>query len=83
MTREERDDLMIRVDERLKNIEKDLKEYHREMHGNGKPGLIERVQKLENESEIKRRHHGSLVLGMGLLINAIGVLYAIFKKANA
>lgn len=48
MSDRERDTLLIRIDERLKGIESALARDYKCLHGNGQPGLIERVQKLED-----------------------------------
>ena len=79
MTQAERDEMMIRMDERLKSIDDKLAEDYKHLHGNGQPGLIQRVQKLEDEADARRRHHGALLVIIGLLVNAAGVIYAIFK----
>ena len=79
LTPAQRDELLIRIDERLKTIDERLDGGERTLYGNGKPGLVERVQKLEDEHEAQKRHHGNLIIGIGLLVEAAGVVYAIFK----
>ena len=79
LTPQQRDELLIRIDERLKTIDERLDNSERTLYGNGHPGLVERVQKLENEHEAQKRHHGNLIIGLGLLVEAAGVVYAIFK----
>ena len=41
-------ELLIRIDERTKDIQEALARDYKTLHGNGNPGLLERVQKLEN-----------------------------------
>lgn len=48
LTDRERDTLLIRMDEQLKEIHKALERDYKCLHGNGQPGLIQRVQELEN-----------------------------------
>ena len=80
MTDTERDELLIRLDESTKEIKNKLKADYAHLHGNGRPGLLERVQKLE-DWQAARQHHYAVIAGViGFVINAIGVLYAIFKK---
>lgn len=59
LTDRERDQLLIRMDEHVKNIEDALGRDYKCLYGNGKPGLIERVQQLENyhqnENKFTRR----------------------------
>ena len=40
-------ELLIRIDERTKDIQEALSRDYKCLHGNGQPGLIERVQVLE------------------------------------
>lgn len=48
LTDRERDTLLIRMDERLKNMEEALGRDYKCLYGNGQPGLLQRVQQLEN-----------------------------------
>ena len=80
MTQTERDEMMIRMDERLKSIDERTAADHKELHGNGKMGLIARVQKLEDWADAKRHHYGALLVVITLVIEAAGVIYAIFKQ---
>lgn len=48
MTNEERDVLLIRMDEQLKEIHRALERDYKHIHGNGQPGLLARVQALED-----------------------------------
>ena len=47
MTDEQRDELLVRIDEHVKGIDDKLRSDYRVLHGNGHPGLISRVQTLE------------------------------------
>ena len=80
MTDQERDELLIRLDERIKDISSKLKTDYAHLHGNGRPGLIERVQLLEDWRESLRHHHGALAALIGFLVNAAIAIYAIFKN---
>jgi hypothetical protein len=48
LTDKERDTMLIRMDEKIKEIHKALERDYKCLHGNGQPGLIQRVQQLEN-----------------------------------
>lgn len=80
MTDTERDELLIRLDESTKEIKNKLKTDYAHLHGNGRPGLLERVQKLEDWQAARQHHYGAIAAAIGFIINAVGVLYAIFKK---
>jgi len=82
MTDSERDELLIRLDERTKKIKDDLETDFHALYGNGKPGLVERVQKLEDWQAARQHHYGMIVAAVGIIVNTIGVLYAIFKKTT-
>ncbi len=81
LTPKERDALLIRIDERLEHVEAALARDYQALHGNGRPGLIERVQELEtrrDQSERFGRKYGAvLAWGITTLIAA----YAAWKKS--
>ena len=60
----------------LKALERD---YHH-LHGNGTPGLIERVSKLEEWQRSVSRHYGAIVATAAFLINLAVTLYIAYKK---
>lgn len=82
MTEEERDSLLIRIDERTKKMEEDTKDVFKVLYGNGQPGVISRIQKLEDWQAARQHHYGVIVGVVGFVINAIGVIYAIIKKTH-
>lgn len=55
------------------------KDYHH-LHGNGTPGLIERVAKLEEWQRSVSRHYGAIVAVIAFLINAAIAAYAAWRK---
>ena len=82
MTDTERDELLIRLDESTKEIKNKLKTDYAHLHGNGRPGLLERVQKLE-DWQAARQHHGGLTAGViGFGVNAVTAIWALLKKTN-
>ena len=82
MTDAERDALLIRLDERTKAIKEALTRDFAVLYGNGKPGLLSRVQKIEDWQAAKQHHYGLIAAVLGFIVNAAGVLYAIFKKTT-
>ena len=74
MTDEDRDLLLVRIDERLKSIDGALARDYKCLHGNGQPGLIERVQKLEdyhaNENGFFKKYGGFVgwVIAMSIAV---------------
>lgn len=48
MTNAERDEMLIRMHENLKEIRSALERDYKHIHGNGQPGLLARVQALED-----------------------------------
>ena len=82
MTENERDELLIRLDERTQKIQKDLEDDYHALYGNGKPGLIEKVTKLEDWRDSVSRHYGAVVATAAFIINAAITVYALWKKAH-
>jgi hypothetical protein len=80
MTDAERDELLSRLDERTEEIKNKLKTDYMHLHGNGRPGLLERVQKLEDREAARARHYGAIAGVIGFIINAAIAVYAIAKK---
>ena len=80
MTDGERDELLIRLDERTKKILLDMKDDYRALYGNGRPGLLDRVQSLEDWKAARDRHYGAIAGVIGFIINAAIAIYAIAKK---
>lgn len=79
MTDAQRDELLVRMDERLKGIDDALNRDYKILHGNGQPGLISRVQSLENQHRSESRHGGIIAATVAFLVNAAMTAYAIFK----
>lgn len=80
MTDTERDELLIRLDESTKEIKSKLRTDYAHLHGNGRPGLLERVQKLEDWQAARRYHWGAIAGAVGFVVNAAIALYAAIKK---
>lgn len=75
----ERDELLIRIDEQVKEIRSKLDRDGRMIYGNGKPGLLSRVQSLEdfhrNENTFVRKSGGIIAW----LITTILAAFAVWK----
>ena len=80
MTDAERDELLIRLDESTKEIKNKLRTDYAHLHGNGRPGLLERVQKLEDWQAACQHHYGAVAGTVGFIINAALALYATLKR---
>lgn len=80
MTESERDELLIRLDERTKKIMSDLEDDFHALYGNGRPGLLDRVQSLEDWKAARDRHYGTIAGIIGFIINAAIAIYAVAKK---
>ena len=82
MTNEELGRQLGRIEARLESIDNALKNDYRHLHGNGQPGLLTRVQQLEdlhkNENQITRK----LGLVVAWLVNAVIATVALFKHQN-
>lgn len=81
MTDTERDELLIRLDESTKEIKNKLKTDYAHLHGNGRPGLLERVQKLEDWQSARQHHWGAVAGVIGFIVNAAIALLAYIKKS--
>ena len=79
MTDEERDELLIRLDESTKEIKNKLKTDYAHLHGNGRPGLLERVQKLEDWQTACQHHWGAVAVVFAFIVNAAIAIYAAIK----
>lgn len=74
------------VIDRLGRIEERLTNDFRLIHGNGKPGIVDKVQNittriehLEAREKERSRHTGLLAGVIGFIVNAIIALYAALK----
>lgn len=83
MTNDERDELLIRMDERINTINEKLNSDYKHLHGNGSPGLIARVQALEDAQVAQEKHHGAMWCVIGFIVNAAIAVYAVFKHSCA
>lgn len=77
------------VIERLSRIEERLKNDFYTIHGNGKPGIVDKVQNittrvehLESREKERSRHTGIIAGVIGFVVNAIIALYAALKHSN-
>ena len=75
------------VIDRLGRIETKLDADYRVLHGNGKPGVVDKVDALEeriHDLEVcrtaKQRHRGALVAAVAFIVNAAIAAYAALKK---
>lgn len=73
--------------ERLTRIEERLKNDHTYLHGNGKPGLLEkvsnittRIERLEIKEKERSKNTGVIAGIIGFLINAAIALWAALKN---
>ena len=80
MTNEERDELLIRMDERLAVINEKLATDYRHIHGNGHPGLLARVQALEDQHKGESKHLGAVAVVVGFLITSAIAIYGAIKN---
>ena len=80
MTDTERDELLIRLDESTKEIKNKLKTDYAHLHGNGRPGLLERVQKLEDWQAARQHHYGAIAAAIGFIVNTAIAVYAAIKR---
>lgn len=80
MTNTERDELLIRIDERLRVIDSKLAADYKVIHGNGQPGLITRVQALEDQHKSESKHLGAVAGVSGFLLSLAVAIYTALKK---
>ena len=76
------------VIDRLGRIETKLDTDYRTLHGDGRPGLVDkldtledRVRDLENQLAAKQRHWGAIAGAIGFVINAAIAVYAAVGKS--
>jgi len=68
------------VIERLTSIEVKLDADYRALHGNGKPGLLDRVNKLENSMYAGGMLYRAIVSFVAWLVTLAVAIYAAFKN---
>jgi len=81
MTDAQRDELLIRMDERINTINEKLDTDYKHLHGNGQPGLISRVQALEDARAAEAKHHSAMWAVIGFCVNAAIAVYAVFRHS--
>jgi hypothetical protein len=75
MDKETDNDLLIRIDEHVKDIYDDIKEIKKTLHGNGQEGLCDTVK--EHDTTIKNIKYG---ITLGFIIISIVFLIANYFK---
>lgn len=79
MTQKDRDEILLRVQFQIDEIHKSLARDYKILHGNGQPGLLSRVQSLEdfhkNENTFTKKFGGAVAW---LLTTAIAI-YSLIK----
>ena len=75
------------VIDRLARIEEKLNRDYHTIHGNGKPGIVEkvenitsRVEKLEDRQTQQSNHAGVIAGIIGFIVNAVIAIYAAIKN---
>ena len=68
----ERDELLIRLDERTHEINKDIKDVRKVLHGNGQEGICDTV--LKHDTTLK-----NVKWGLGIFFTAVIVALGIFE----
>ena len=82
MTGAERDALLNRLDERTEAIREALERDFKVLYGNGSPGVLARIQKLEDRQAASRHHCGTVAAVLGFIVNAAIALYAAVRKSS-
>jgi len=71
---------LTRIEENIKQVRDDLQEDYKILHGNGQPGLVQRVTVLETNQKAKENHVGIIAGIIGFIINAAIAIYAALKN---
>ena len=87
MNDSERDKLLFNISTKLAEIEVQVKDVHRAMFGNGKPGVINdvealtrRVIVLEQADKAREKSKSRLWVAAGLLVNAALSIWSVLKR---
>lgn len=75
MKQVERDELLIRLDERTRDVGKDIKEIKKTLHGNGKEGICDTV--LRHETTIKNLY-AAFIIATAVIVATMAILNFIF-----
>lgn len=82
MSDKDRDELLVRIDERLKGIHEALERDYKHLHGNGQPGLLTRVQKLEDIHANENRWTKKIAAVGAWLVSTGIAIFALSKHHN-
>ena len=63
----------------IKAIQDALDRDYNHLHGNGKPGLLDRVKELEDWRMACQHHYGAVAVVIAFIVNAAIALYAALK----
>ena len=87
MTDAERDRLLLSISRTLGSIETKLDQDYHALHGNGGPGLLQKMEKanerlvqLETKDKERAHHYGVFAGIVGFIVNAALAIYAAFKN---
>lgn len=72
MKQHERDDLLIRLDERIHETNKDVKDIKQTLHGNGKIGICDMIL---NHNTILKNIKWCATVGIPIVIIILGYLF--------
>lgn len=79
LTDKERDTLLIRVDEQVKEIHRALARDYKCLYGNGQPGLLQRVQQLENYHSNENTFLKKFGAVIAWIVSTALAVYAVIK----
>ncbi|MBQ9501777.1 MAG: hypothetical protein IJU70_06450 [Lentisphaeria bacterium] len=87
MTDNERDRLLLSISTTLADIKAKLEQDYHALHGNGSPGLLEKVNNittrlvtLETKDKERSHHYGVFAGIIGFIVNAALAIWAALKN---
>ena len=73
-------DRLARIEGHIEDVQGSLDRDYHILHGNGRPGLVDRVTALETNQKAKENHVGFFAGVIGFIVNAALALYAALKN---
>lgn len=73
-------DRLARIEENIEGLQGKLTNDYKVLHGNGQPGLVDRVTALETSQKSKATHTGFFAGIIGFIVNAAIAIYAALKN---
>lgn len=73
---------LTRIEEQTIQQGKDIAAINKTLHGNGHPGVLDRVLTLETEADLQKEHKGGIYAVIAWVVTTAIALYGALKHSN-